>query len=190
LLVNDIGTALRFVDEDFGGVINNLQSLLSSGEITFDLLWAIFPPGEVVVTVEHGLLRQSQAFPVLTADYGQHRNGERYFWARGKIITHDGQDFGKGTFVPTIEAFEGSRKLTTLEFLPMKFHPEEIKLRQSLIARGQKYVSFLKNPVCREYSLHYAVAENELIVQRTERNPEKLSVSLPYGAHFNQDLHP
>jgi len=43
-LINDIGTAMRFVDEDFGYQIQSLASLIDKGEITFDLLWAIFPP--------------------------------------------------------------------------------------------------------------------------------------------------
>jgi hypothetical protein len=186
-LVNDIGTALRLVEEDFGGAINNLQSLLSKGEITFDLLWAIFPPGELIVAMEHGLLRQPQALSVLTADYATQQNGQRYFWAKGMIITHDGEDFGKGSFTVTIPAFEGARKLMTLEFFPMKFHSEEDKFRQRLIARGEKYVAFLKGPICREYSLHFAVAEDALIVKRTERNPEKISVSVPSLSSVIQD---
>jgi hypothetical protein len=173
-LVNDIGTVLRFVEEDFGGTINNLQSLLSKGEITFDLLWAIFPPREPIFATDHGTLRQTQALNIISAEYGTHKNGDQFYLANGNIITHDGDGFGRGTFSTTIEAFEGSRKLTTLAFFPSKFHPEEDKLRQRLISRGKKYVAFLKGPVCREYTLQYAVAHTE----RNQDAVEKISVSV------------
>jgi hypothetical protein len=183
-LVNDIGTVLRFVEEDFGGSVNSLQSLLSKGEITFDLLWAIFPPSELIIAMEHGVLRQPQALNILTAEYGSHQNGQQFFSATGKIITHDGQDFGRGSFVPTIQGFEGSRKLTTLAFFPIRFHPDEDKLRQRLIARGKKYMAFLNGPVCREYTMQYAVAHPE----RDQKDPEKISVSVPCHFECNSGL--
>ncbi|KAF1845136.1 AAA family ATPase [Cucurbitaria berberidis CBS 394.84] len=176
LLINDIGTALRFVEEDFGGEINNLQSLLSKGEITFDLLWAIFPPRELIVAMEHGILRQPQALSIATSEYGTRDNGSKYYEAEGRVITHDGEDFGKGRFAPVIEAFEGAKKLTILEFYPIKYHPDEPALRKRLIARGKKYVALLENPTCQDYPLNHAVGENEHNLQRADKDSEKINV--------------
>jgi hypothetical protein len=187
-LINDIGTVLRFVEEDFGGATSSLQSLLAAGEITYDLLWAIFPPSELVVAMEHGLLRQPQAMSVLTTDYVVPQTKPKYFTASGMVITHDGEDFGKAYFELMIPIFEGARKLSTLSFLPMRFHPEEDKLRDCLIARGKKYIYFLQGPACREYTIKHAVAEDTLIAKRTERNPEKISVSVSrHSTTFSQN---
>lgn len=175
-LINDIGTVLRFVKEDFGGLTGNLESLLSKGEITFDLVWAIFPPREFVVALEHGTLRQPQALAIATADYGSYENGGKYSAGQGKIITHDGEDFGKASFVPVIEAFEGSHKVTSLEFYPIKYHADEVALRNRLIARGKRYMKFLEKPAPQEYTLHYAIAENQTTARRSERESQKIRV--------------
>lgn len=181
-LINDIGTALRFVEEDYGGTLASLQSLLASGEITFDLLWAIFPPQELIVAMEHGVLRQPQALPLLSSDYGTRENGQRYFWAKGSVITHDGEDFGKGDFTTVINAFEGARKVSSLAFYPLKFHHEEAALRERLIARGKKYVELLQAPTCRDYPLHYAIGESLLALQRDDKDPEKINVCVHHRA--------
>lgn len=117
---------------------------------------------------------------MVTSDYGTRKNGSKYFWAKGKVITHDGEDFGRGSFTPIIDAFEGTKKITALEFYPMKFHPDESAMRKRLIARGKKYLSLHENPSCRDYPLNYAIGENELIPQRPDKDPEKINVSIPY----------
>lgn len=86
-LINDIGTALRFVDEDFGERIASLKSLIANNEITFDLLWTIFPPKELVVVPDHGILKQPLAIPVISSAYATRENHQRYFYTYGKVIT-------------------------------------------------------------------------------------------------------
>ena len=130
--------------------------------------------------MEHGVLRQPQALPIVTSDYGTRKNGSKYFWGQGKVITHDGEDFGRGKFVPIIDAFEGTKKITALEFYPMKFHHDESALRKRLIARGKKYLSLHENPCCRDYPLSYAIGENQLLPQRTDKDPEKINVGNSY----------
>jgi hypothetical protein len=86
-LINDIGTALRFVDEDFGERIASLKSLLANDEITFDLLWTIFPPKELVLAPDHGILKQPLAFPITSSGYAVRENQQKYFYAWGKVVT-------------------------------------------------------------------------------------------------------
>lgn len=122
--INDIGTALRFIEEDFGSDLSSLKSLLANNEITYDLLWTIFAPNELLVCFNHGLMNQTQAMKLLQSGYGVRANQTRYFFAEGQIITHDGEDFGMAELIVEIDEFQGAKVLTTLSTFPLKFWPE------------------------------------------------------------------
>ncbi|KAF7904687.1 hypothetical protein EAF00_002021 [Botryotinia globosa] len=55
ILMNEIGTALQFINEDFGPQIQSLEWLLNDGEITYDLLWALMKSGDYVATTQFRL---------------------------------------------------------------------------------------------------------------------------------------
>ena len=151
-LIDDIGTALRFVQEDYGSTILSLDSLLLSREITWDLIWAICPPKATFLAPRYGLMHQMQAFYVTSSSYGQKPNGTKYFELNGRIITHDGTDFGWGKIAITIGHFEGARPLTSLDAFPLEYMAEFEAVRDKLVARGRRYVSFVDQPKCLEYA--------------------------------------
>jgi hypothetical protein len=175
-LINDIGTALRYVEEDFSSQAASLNSLLKQKEIIYDLLWAIFPPKEVVLAPKYGLMNQDQAYNLSNSSYGRRPNDTEYFYANGHIITFDGEDFGMGTISIEIDKFEGARKITSLDVYPIVHHPEEATVREKLISRGRKYLSLLKKPACRDYPVTYAIKEHTLA--NGQNKPEKLNVCL------------
>ncbi|KAL3473024.1 AAA family ATPase [Aspergillus californicus] len=158
-LIDDIGTALRFVEEDYHDQIRSLKSLSEQREITWDILWTIFPPREVVLATRYGILNQEQAFRLTESGYGQHENGTRYFYATGSIISYDGRDFGNASTTQIINQYEGSRKIDNLDCYPLSQHIDEDVVRERLIARGKKYISLLEQPVCRDYPVAYAIKE-------------------------------
>ncbi|KAL4782574.1 hypothetical protein BJX76DRAFT_358836 [Aspergillus varians] len=158
-LVNDIGTALRFVDEDFHNQISSLKSMLENKELTWELLWAIFPPKEVVLAPRYGILKQDQAFKLSQSGYGERENRSKFFFARGSILHTDGRDFGFGTIEVKINQYEGARKISSLEFYPLSHHAEEKAVWERLVTRGKKYLALLDQPACRDYPVTYAVQE-------------------------------
>ncbi|PWY68964.1 AAA family ATPase [Aspergillus sclerotioniger CBS 115572] len=160
-LIDDIGTALRFVEEDYASQIISLESLLQEKQITWDLLWAIFPPREVIIAPRFGVMNEEQAFNMLTSGYEERANGQRYFSANGQHIKHDGQDFGSTTLPLEIDEFDGARSISSLNFYPIQHHEEESALRERLIARGRKYVALMKEPACRDYTILTAIKEVE-----------------------------
>jgi hypothetical protein len=162
-LINDIGTALRFIQEDFGGLIQHLDSLLEKGEITFDLLWTIFPPKTLVIATNHGLTHQPQALNLTSGSYEKQENGSRYYQVNGNIITHDGEDFGYGSLTVAIDEFEGARSLTALPVFPFKYHQDHESLRKDLIARGRKFLFLIREGnVCQEYTYTFGLKGTEL----------------------------
>jgi hypothetical protein len=78
-----------------------------------------------------------------------------------------------------VNDFNGTRKLTSLNFFPIKYHPNNVDLQKRLIVRGKKFMALLRKPTCQEYPLSIAVGENELIAETTARDdvvPEKINV--------------
>ncbi|PQE29410.1 AAA family ATPase protein [Rutstroemia sp. NJR-2017a WRK4] len=174
-LINDIGTALRFIQEDFGGLLQNLDSLLEKGEITFDLLWTIFPPKTLVIATNHGLTHQPQALNLTSASYGKQENGARYYQVCGNIITHDGEDFGYGSLDINIDQFEGAKSLTALSVFPFKYHQDHENLRKDLIARGRKYLSLIREGnVCQEYTFTFGLKGTEMPNGKTKTTKANL----------------
>ncbi|KAJ5970418.1 AAA family ATPase [Penicillium vulpinum] len=158
-LINDIGTALRFVEEDYASTIVSLKSLLEEKQITWDLLWAIFPPREVIIAPRFGTLFEEQALNLKNSEYKTRPNGTFYFSANGQVIKHDGEDFGTATVTLEIDKYEGSRTIGSLTFFPIKHHDQEFAVRERLIARGRKFLALLEQPACRDYTITNAVKE-------------------------------
>lgn len=156
-LINDIGTALRFVDEDFGSRTQDLTSLIQNAEITYELLWALFPPKEETLFPRHGVLAQDQAGYLSETHYKERADKSKFFEVTLKIINHDGEDFGWAYFTVEIDEFEGTRKITSLAAHPLRYHPEKEAVRKQLVTRGRKYVQVIKEPICQEYVASMAV---------------------------------
>ncbi|KAL3465573.1 P-loop containing nucleoside triphosphate hydrolase protein [Aspergillus heterothallicus] len=158
-LINDIGTALRFVEEDFHDQIRSLKSMLEEKEVTWELLWAIFPPREIILAPRFGIMNQEQAFNLTQSDYGERENGTRFFLITGTILNTDGRDFGRAKITVEIDQYEGARKISSLDAYPLSHHAEEESVRRRLLARGKKYLALLEQPACRDYPVTYAVKE-------------------------------
>ncbi|KAF5879131.1 putative aaa family atpase protein [Botrytis fragariae] len=137
ILINDIGTALRFINEDFGPQIQSLDSLLNNGEITFDLLWALMKPKDFVVSMQFRLTGQSQALSVVSGTYLRRQNSTNYFKLNGRMISHDGEDFGYGFVDTEIDEFDGARKITSLTAYPIQYDPNPDILRFLSRLRGR-----------------------------------------------------
>ncbi|KAL9608519.1 MAG: hypothetical protein Q9167_006658 [Letrouitia subvulpina] len=178
-LIDDIRTAIRFVEEDYGDMTTNVESLLANGQITWDQLWAIFPPKTSCLAPNYGLLQQTQAFYFEKSSYSSRDDHSRFFNIRGKVITHDGSNFGWGHISIEIDQFEGARQLTSLNAYPLANSIDYNVLREKLIARGRRYVGMLARPKCFEYAGGYSslvAAIREEVVGMGKLNATKFNV--------------
>lgn len=164
-LIDDVGTTLRFIDEDFSGTIKDLVSLLSEGDITFDLLWTQYPVGEMILVPRHGDFNSKQIIRLMSVHYLTRQNFTRYFLVLGELMTYDGEGFGRGTVEIEIDAFEGSKKIITLAAFPLQLYPNAATVRETLIQRGRKYVNFIRHwSVHSDYSGNLAVQTDKVIL--------------------------
>ncbi|KAH9226020.1 hypothetical protein K456DRAFT_1904109 [Colletotrichum gloeosporioides 23] len=130
--VKDLSTAVDYLESDFGIVRANINSLLERGHITFELLWALFRPGEVLFSDEN-ILRDPQAYMFSHGNYDRSPFQGSAFKVTCKMLHHDGIRFG-----------------WTFPFL-LNRHTSHLRLYERLISRGRQYVEYVMNPTFLEY---------------------------------------
>lgn len=145
-LIFELNAALTFLSEEFASERPRIDGLKQNGEITFDSLWAILPPNELLFTIdqlsEPRVLRFLYSYVV---QKDKDSSDEVYLAIICNSVDYNGHRFG--TTHPetlTIKDFPGSKKIAELEVFPLQFHPEQEKVRQRLIERGQKRIHIQK----------------------------------------------
>ena len=178
-LMDDVGTALRFVEEDYESTIPSVDSLVATKEITWDLLWTICPPKAEFLAPRYGLMHQMQVFYVVYTGYHKRENGSKYFEITGKIVTHDGTNFGWGDITIEIDQFEGASRMNSLKAFPLIYHPDYETVSDRLIVYGRRYVSIVDQPTCFEYvrrATGNASGIKEVVLSDGKRKPERFNV--------------
>ncbi|KAL8833085.1 MAG: hypothetical protein Q9170_004518 [Blastenia crenularia] len=165
-IVEHISTAIQFVHEDFGSQIADLQSLLEHNQITYDLLWTIFPPRTMAFT-KQTLLQQPQVMQVVETAYREGPEG-LWFHVSCQIIAQGGEDFGTSDERIKIPMFDGAKEVEDLEGFPLSFHHDEKTIRKELIDRGKKFIGFL-DPVCQEYEGTAVIEVEESGIRRAQK---------------------
>jgi hypothetical protein len=122
-LVDELGVTLEYISSDYASTIGSLSFLAKHDEITFDLLWTLFPPNAKVNTKDN-LLRQQQISKLQKGDYARRQNGSRYYSMDVVYIAHDGEKLGWTEKTLTIEGFEGAKKVCNLSFVPLDQLPD------------------------------------------------------------------
>jgi len=166
--------ALEFHEEEYSSELKSLDSLLQKGEITYDLLWAIFKPGCYLFTADNSL-KEPQIMKHVYINKVRDPDDETKTWMSvgTAILHHDGELLGwtggiDVTNVPiTIHQFKGSRAISSLDIYPLQHHEDPEGMRKRLLERGRQYLE-LQNPVCREYNglASYTVFEAEKWVEK------------------------
>jgi hypothetical protein len=132
---------VNYIDKDYADTKKTLYPLLQAGNITFDLLWALFTPNDIAITSCYGAWDEPRCFKV---DFAmKHSSMMRGSWydIEGKYMEYDGKGFGYGDFQVDIDSFKGPRKITSLAAYPLKYHKDPAGVKKQIVARGQRFVS-------------------------------------------------
>lgn len=147
-------TLCKYIDEDYAATKKELYPLLESGNITFDLLWALFTPNDIAITSCYGVWDEPRCFKVDYAmKYATMTRGE-WYCIEGKYMEYDGKAWGYGDFEVDIEAFKGPRKIQSLASYPLKYHSSPDNVKKQIITRGQRFVAM----GAQEYKFHKGLA--------------------------------
>jgi hypothetical protein len=127
-----------------------VNKLLQDGDITYDLLWALFTPNSEIFTRCLG----NEQPRCVRVNHGAYRDD----WMKGKFFKvecryHDfnGSAFGEAKVELKIDEFRGIKPISQLEAFPLQFHDDPAKIRTRLIECGRTFVSLIGNQY-REYS--------------------------------------
>jgi len=128
----------EYICADYDSVARRLEPLLEHGEITFDLLWALFLPNTLCYTKCGG----SNEPICLKLDWGSekfHPQKGKWFNMECHFVNYDGRNFGECKATAEIPEFEGTCRIECLPVFPLERHPNVASLTQKLIARGRKF---------------------------------------------------
>lgn len=145
--LNSVNLLTSTIANDYRVTLATINRLISHSEITFDLIYAILIPRSIMVArcaitglprlfrltdwqrsgVEGMLMYQLHLESVDLVD---------------RPMTHT-VVVGKVQTVVYIKRMRGTVKIDSLDAYPIKFHPDEKGLRESIMKRGKKWVNLI-----------------------------------------------
>ncbi|KAH6675957.1 hypothetical protein B0J14DRAFT_478246, partial [Halenospora varia] len=129
---------IKHISQAYTSTAQCLGELRESGEITYDLLWALFKPNTVAYTTCHGTKKPR----CIKYDFGEEKtmsDGTEYFHIEGRYLDFDGKVFGEASVATGIVKFRGSKPINSLDVFPLKCHQNEKKIKEDLIVCGRKF---------------------------------------------------
>jgi len=121
--------------EELKDTIKALEDYVVHGVTTYKHLWAIFQPGCIVYSGKSGT---PKAMSFYSGNYAKNDCGEHFSLCL-EPVGWTGSSFGRGTEYICVYSFAGTRPIESLTALPLSFHPDQKKIRETLITRGKKY---------------------------------------------------
>nr|GAT46318.1 AAA family [Mycena chlorophos] len=137
-VISDIGVAMQFIAEDYPDILGAFDIDIRK-EISFDLLWALFPPN-VLVYRSHIYTEQDQILIARTFEYLDSPGDREQPCAvlECDVVTHDGSLFGFARELIKIPTFSGSRLIQNLSLFPLLWHPRADEITARAMQRGKK----------------------------------------------------
>jgi len=131
---------ISYLDGDYDETKKTLYPLLEAGNITFDLLWALFKPNTLAYTTTYGSVEDPRCFKVDYANKESSFIRGEWYCIEGRYMEYDGKNFGLGDFEINVDSFKGPRKITSLATYPLVYHKDPEGVKKKLIERGKRFV--------------------------------------------------
>jgi hypothetical protein len=124
----------------YADTTQSMLSLLRTGDITYDLLWAFFKPNALVYTTCSGTRKPR----CVRYNFGEEKNtmtGTKY-WSLGcSYLDFNGEDLSWLPIELKIAKFRGTKHINALEAFPLQYHAEATTFRADLLECGRKFMS-------------------------------------------------
>lgn len=134
-------TLVKYLDDDYADIKKTLYPLLAAGNITFELLWALYRPNDIAVTSCYGAWDEPRCFKIDYAIKNSSMMRGEWYCVEGKYMEYDGKNFGFGNFEANVEGFKGPRKITSLSCYPLKYHKDPGGVKKQIVERGKHFVN-------------------------------------------------
>ncbi|GME50631.1 P-loop containing nucleoside triphosphate hydrolase protein [Neofusicoccum parvum] len=118
--------------EELRPTLDAHADLLAHGVVTWDYLWTIFRPGDLVYSPGRAD-PFDRLYKCAYADYS------RGFQLTCEAVDTDGRAFGWTPETCCIHAYEGTRPIDSLDFYPFRFAAHRSDIERRLLARGRRF---------------------------------------------------
>ncbi|KAF2099010.1 P-loop containing nucleoside triphosphate hydrolase protein [Rhizodiscina lignyota] len=126
--------------------VRKQKDLVSHRVITFEYLWTLFSPGQLLFAYVDG---HERFFKLASSDYdGKPASSDydppspRKYKITSKYIEYGGARMGYGSRYFQIDYFKGTRDITEFEVYPASFHPAFDQVKETLYKRGKLYQAY------------------------------------------------
>ncbi|KAK8128524.1 hypothetical protein PG984_009632 [Apiospora sp. TS-2023a] len=150
-MIFELEAVLEFTRDHFSGEIKTMNSLLEK-HIDYDSIWMLFPPGILVYAVD--ALQQPQVHRLRSIpDLVKKQDGSTMWVLQLECVDFDGVHLGIVRTAVAIGEFGGAIPISTLQFQPLKTHPNYHDLQSTLTERGERLL-MLHGRHLQEYQGH------------------------------------
>jgi hypothetical protein len=173
---------IDYIKTAYEATTQHLASLFRSGQITYDLLWALFKPNSLVYTTCSGTSRPR----CVKFDFIEEKTtfeGEIYNQLDCRYLDFDGEKFGEAEIKPKIPKFHGTKRINALRAFPLQYHRDVDKVKADLVENGRKFVE-LRGPHHRHCRGRAFYIEKDKVVQKF------VDCRVVIDAAFFQELNP
>lgn len=142
-LLFDLTQLLQFITEDLGDLIMSFRENNDLGQVTFQLLYALFPPNTYVYH-SHQYVEQDQILLCRKLSYEKTQTG-MVAALSCDIITNNGRTFGYAREVVQIPDFNGTSKIRDLPVYPLDFHIDKTDIYNHAVERGKRFAKIQRH---------------------------------------------
>ena len=141
-------------------------SFVSSGHITYDLLWTIFEPNALVYTI----CPRTYKPRCVRYNFGQKsvKTGEKYWSINCCYLDFNGEDLGTVAIELRIPEFHGAKQINTLEAFPFQYHADFTGVRAKLLRYGRKFMDLRVARLCEYNGNAFYKRNGELVEVRID----------------------
>ncbi|KAJ5156611.1 hypothetical protein N7492_009414 [Penicillium capsulatum] len=123
----------RIFEEGLRDILARKADMIRNGVITHSLVWTIFEPDDIIVASSGGRNR------ALLFSEDEFSCRSQAWMLTCRYIDYDGEQFGFRDEEFKVPSFVGTTPITSLPIFPLKFHPDKVAIRESLLARGKSW---------------------------------------------------
>jgi hypothetical protein len=130
-----------FINDEIASTIEEAETLHNAGQITYTLLWTLFPAGELMIVKSKNC---ETGCRVVSYEYDQVAMGAREdcFRVRYKNVMFDGSRYGYLEHYTEQRSFTGKKPINELAGYPLDQAKDPAVLRKKLIQRGKRALDF------------------------------------------------
>ena len=152
-VLSSVQILIDYLHKDWKRTIATIRNLTSHGEITYELLYAVFVPRTIVIT-RCPSSNELRALEVVTAAQVMTISGAFMDLTLESVDMVDEHDnttrFGRVRSRVTIPMFKGTVAINSLDAYPIKYHPTPDELQKVLLDRGRRWAAR-----CEVHHMHY-----------------------------------